>query len=322
VRVPGWARNEPLPSDLYRFADAVDAPVTLTVNGDPVLLLLEKGYVRVTRAWTTGDTIDLDLPMPVRRVRANDAVTADRGRVALQRGPIVYAAEWPDNAAGHVRNLLLPDTAALTAEHAPSLLNGVTVVKGRAVSLSAGRDGGVTRREGPFVAIPYFAWANRGPGEMAVWIAAREDAVRVQPRPTLASASAAASSGGRGLRAVNDLEEPAASNDASVPPFHWWPKKGTTEWVEYAFASPAAVHEVAVYWFDDTGAGETRVPASCRVLYRAGNAWLPVEAQGACRVEKDRYNVMRFAPVTTPALRLEITLQQEWSAGIHEFSVR
>ncbi|MGH9752503.1 MAG: hypothetical protein ACREA2_06930 [Blastocatellia bacterium] len=80
--------------------------------------------------------IDLTLPMPARRIVANEQVAADRGRVALQRGPIVYCAEWPDNPDGHVRNLLLPDSANLTAEFKPDLLNGVTVIKGKAFGLS------------------------------------------------------------------------------------------------------------------------------------------------------------------------------------------
>jgi DUF1680 family protein len=96
VRIPGWARNEPVPSDLYTFLDTAEA-ATMTVNGRAVAMTLDKGYVTVDRLWTKGDTIVLTLPMPVRRVISNNQVMANRDRVALQRGPIVYAAEWPDN---------------------------------------------------------------------------------------------------------------------------------------------------------------------------------------------------------------------------------
>ena len=113
VRIPGWARNEPVPGDLYRFADTNTEPVTLTVNGKPVSLKIENGYVNLNRSWKDGDTIELNLPMPVRRVVANKNVQADVNRVALQRGPIVFCAEWPDNPGGNVRNLLLPDDQAL-----------------------------------------------------------------------------------------------------------------------------------------------------------------------------------------------------------------
>src|SRR5881409_2345235 len=116
VRVPGWACGEAVPSDLYRFADASNEPVTLKVNGRAVPVALEKGYARIQRQWKAGDIVELSLPMPVRRVVAHPSVEADQGRVALQRGPIVYAAEWPDNPGGHVRNLLLADDAPLATE--------------------------------------------------------------------------------------------------------------------------------------------------------------------------------------------------------------
>src|SRR6185503_354577 len=107
VRIPGWARNEAAPGDLYRFVDKVDVAATLKVNGKAVPITINKGYASLSRTWKRGDIVELELPMPIRRVIANDRVDADRGRVALQRGPIVYCAEWPDNPQGHVRNLML-----------------------------------------------------------------------------------------------------------------------------------------------------------------------------------------------------------------------
>jgi uncharacterized protein len=172
VRIPGWARNEAVPGDLYRFADNVTEPVTLKVNGQPVALDVDKGYVKLSRLWKRGDVIELTLPMPVRRVVANERVEADRNRVALQRGPLVYCAEWPDNPDHHVRNLLLPDDEKLTAEFRPDLLNGIMVIKGTAMASNEQRQ--ASRKPQAFLAIPYYAWANRGPGEMIVWIANRE----------------------------------------------------------------------------------------------------------------------------------------------------
>jgi DUF1680 family protein len=169
VRLPGWARNEPVPSDLYRFLEPAGGPATVEVNGTPVPLDLQKGYVSLKRDWRRGDVITLLLPMPVRRVVANERVAADRGRVALQRGPIVYCAEWPDNPGGHVRSLVLPDDAPLAAEFRPELLNGVTVITGQAIAPET-EPGVVKPHRQAFMAIPYYAWANRGPGEMAVWL--------------------------------------------------------------------------------------------------------------------------------------------------------
>ncbi len=322
VRVPGWARNEPVPSSLYRFVDTVEEPVVLKVNGKPAPLNVNKGYASVNRRWKQGDVIELVLPMPVRRILANELVQADRGRVALQRGPIVYAVEWPDNPGGRVRNLVLPDDAKLVAEFRPDLLNGVEIVKARVISLAYDEQGSINKREQDFTAIPYYAWANRGVGEMLVWIPKDESHARPLPWPTVASTSKVATSGGQNPRAINDQAEPQSSRDASNSFFHWWPKKGTTEWVELSFQNPSSVSETEVYWFDDTGTGQCRVPKAWRVLYKDGEEWKPVETSGSYGVDKDRYNKVMFKPVKTSALRLEVTLQPEWSTGIQEWKVK
>jgi DUF1680 family protein len=322
IRVPGWARNEPVPSDLYRFTDTSSEPVTLRVNGVPVALNLDKGFARVERLWKRGDSVELAFPMPVRRVAAHEKVEADRGRVALQRGPLVYAAEWPDNPGGRVRNLLLPDDSALSSEFRPDLLNGVQVVKARAVALAYDEAGQLRRHDQELALIPYFAWANRGPGEMTVWIPSRESSARPQPLPTLASqAKVTSSPGGRQPRAVHDQDEPRSSNDSSAGFFHWWPQKGSSEWIQYDFETPGRVSAIAVYWLDDTGTGEVRAPASWRVLYKAGEEWKPVAAAGPYGVDLDRFNRVAFEPVTTTGLRLEVALQPQWSAGIQEWKV-
>ncbi|HEX7779442.1 MAG TPA: glycoside hydrolase family 127 protein, partial [Vicinamibacterales bacterium] len=194
VRIPGWARNEPVPGDLYRFLDTAPA-ATVKVNGQAVTTPPVKGYVAITRTWRAGDTIDLALPMPVRRVAAHDKVAADQNRIAIQRGPIVYAAEWPDNRGGKVRNLVLPDANVLTAEFQPALLGGVVTVKSTATSLAKDAKDQVVKTSQPFVAIPYYAWANRGRGEMIVWLARTDEVVTPSPFPTLAMTSKVTVSG-------------------------------------------------------------------------------------------------------------------------------
>lgn len=170
VRIPGWAQNQPVPGDLYQFIDPAPGPARLKVNGHEVRLKIEQGYVSLNRRWKAGDVIELNLPMPVRRVVANDQVKADRNRVALQRGPIVFCLEWPDNPAGHIRHLTLADDQPLTASFEPGLLNGVETITGRASATITNADGQATQSLQDFKAIPYYAWANRGPGEMAVWM--------------------------------------------------------------------------------------------------------------------------------------------------------
>ena len=155
--------------------------------------------------------------MPVRRVVANDQVQADRDRVALQRGPIVYAAEWPDNPNGKVRNIVLPDDDALTTEFRPSTAERRAVVRGTSKSLSLDANGKVVRRRQPFMAIPYCAWANRGRGQMAVWLPRdRCESPRPRPLPTLAMRSKVTTSRQSHLSEtiINDGEEPRARRPA------------------------------------------------------------------------------------------------------------
>jgi hypothetical protein len=259
--------------------------------------------------------------MPIRRVLANAAVRDDIGKTALERGPIVYCAEWPDNG-GQVTHLVLPDDAPLAAERRDDLLNGVTIIKGEATVLFAGRQAGqVDRRKQEFIAIPYYAWAHRGDGEMTVWLPRDESLARPVPSPSIASASTVTASGDKPAGAVNDQWDPTYSSDHAHPYLHWWPNKGTQEWVQYEFGRPATVSAVEVYWFDDTGQGECRVPASWQLFYRQGQTWVPVKAVDPYGEEKDMFNRVKFRPVSTNALRLEVQCQRDWSAGIHEWKV-
>ncbi len=136
VRIPGWARNEPVPTDLYRFLDQNEEKPVLAVNGRPVRIELDKGYAVIRRTWKKGDAVELTLPMPVRRVIAHDSVAADSGRAAFQRGPVVYCAEAIDND-GRALDLAIADAVVFTPEFQPDLLNGVVVLKKKALAAPA-----------------------------------------------------------------------------------------------------------------------------------------------------------------------------------------
>jgi hypothetical protein len=125
----------------------------------------------------------------------------------------------------------------------------------------------------------------------------------------------------RNARAINDGEDPRSSDDPTSY-FDWWPRRGTSEWVEYAFQKPSAISRIDVYWFDDTGRGQVRVPASWHILYKDGDAWKPLDARDEYGVGKDRFNTIAFAPITTTGLRLELTMQAGFSAGVQEWRVK
>jgi uncharacterized protein len=309
IRIPGWARNQPVPSDLYHYVDTSSAPVTIKVNRRPMTLHMDKGYAILDRVWRPGDSIELNLPMPIRRVIAKDQVSADRGRVALERGPILYALEAVDN--GKVRNLVLPRDAKLTAEYKPDLLKGVEVIEGPSVALSYDQQGNVLKNQQPFTAVPYYAWANRGRGQMIVWIPESETVAK--PAPFL-TPKVTSSPSRRSPLTVNDGDESTS--------FDWWPKKGTTEWIEYTFDKPASISSSEVYWFDDTGRGEVRIPSAWRILYLDGDEWKPIENPSSYATEKDQYNRVTFKSLTTTALRLEVTMQPTWSTGVEEWKIK
>ena len=160
VRIPGWARNEPVPSDLYRFLNESSEKVTLKVNGESVDLNIDKGFARISRRWEKGDIIELGLPMPIRRVVSHENVKDNAGRTAIQRGPVVYCFEGVDNPQG-VSKLVLPPDAKLYPEYRGELLGGIVTLKGQ---------GEMPQKSVEVVAIPYYAWAHRGKSDMAVWL--------------------------------------------------------------------------------------------------------------------------------------------------------
>jgi DUF1680 family protein len=161
IRVPGWATGKPVPSDLYSYLKENREKVTLKLNGKPIDINMNKGFAVIERRWSQGDVIELNLPMPIRRVIANEKVKADINKVALVRGPIVYCAEGIDND-GKVLDMIIPDDAELQTEYRADLLGGLTVV-----TADVRDESGQARK---LTAIPYYAWSNRGPGQMAVWM--------------------------------------------------------------------------------------------------------------------------------------------------------
>jgi DUF1680 family protein len=161
VRVPGWATGRPVPSDLYSYLNESPEKVTLKLNGESIGINMKNGFAVIERKWSNGDVIELNLPMPIRRVIANEKVKADVNRVALVRGPIVYCAEGVDND-GKVLDIIILDEAELRAEYQANLLGGITVITANVLDKT-----GMTRK---LTAIPYYAWSHRGPGQMAVWM--------------------------------------------------------------------------------------------------------------------------------------------------------
>lgn len=169
IRIPGWAQNQAVPSNLYTYQQPLNKKVEIKLNGKPVDFQIVKGYAVITKKWKKGDRVEMTLPMDVQRVIASEKLVNDAGRVALQRGPLMYAAEWKDNG-GKATNIIIPKNAEFKTQYEADLLNGVTVLKAQVRAVNVDADGmNVSTESKTLTAIPYYAWANRGKGEMMVW---------------------------------------------------------------------------------------------------------------------------------------------------------
>jgi DUF1680 family protein len=181
IRIPGWAQNEAIPSDLYVFSNSHDAKVEIKINGKAVDYQIEKGYAVLKKTWKKNDVVEIDLPMTIHTIKASEKVADDIGKVALQRGPLVYCAEWPDNQ-GATSNIILDAQSQqqLKSSFKTDVLHGVAVLEGNATVVKVdAASNQVTTSKQPFTAIPYYAWAHRGKGEMTVWFPERIKAVDI-----------------------------------------------------------------------------------------------------------------------------------------------
>ena len=316
VRIPGWCVGRPVPSDLYtQVVPGTLDDFAVKVNGEVLKVSPAKGYCVIEREWKAGDVVEVEMNMPVRRIKAHDNVAADRGRLAVERGPIVYCAEGVDNGERVLDKVLAAD-AEFTRTTCNILGNIYPALTARAVSPRRGLRSGVRNEPCTLTLVPYFAWCHRGAGEMQTWFpteASEENAIpdyvvkasHCNPRDKVA--------------ALSDGILPKSSGDQSVPRFTFWDHRGTDEWIQYHFVEPEEVRGVEVYWFDDAGSGGCRVPESWKVQWRPAKdaPWQDVDVAGPC--EKDRFCAVDFpTPVRAQAIRIAVKLRRDYSGGVLE----
>jgi hypothetical protein len=328
LRIPGWAVNRAFASDLYSFLDISLEKYSLKVNGEVFAAPVENGYAVIDRIWEKGDKIVLDLPMPVRLVKANPAVKVDAGKVAVQRGPIIYCAEAADHSQSVLTMTVDPETS-FTGLYQPNLLNGIYSLTcstqnythpSSPSSLSSLPS--PSSPPHPLNLIPYFAWANREPGEMAVWFATKPEFITRFPEPPGLESKARASASyayDNSIPYLNDGIDPVNSADRGNNAFRLHPHKGTDEWVAYAFDQPVRLSAVKVYWLED---GSYFLPESWRLSYlKDDGTWVPVDSFSPYLIEKDQYNEVTFVAVKTTGLRIDLKLSQTGPGGIIEWKV-
>jgi hypothetical protein len=173
LRVPGWARNQPAPGGLYSYVQRVEKQTRVSINGTAFAATVDKsGYISLDRNWKNGDIVKIEFPFETRRVIADPKVRDDLGRMAIERGPIVYCSESPDIASGHVLDMLFDAKTELRSSFDQEFYGGANLIVTEARKMSDPAEA-----PKPVKLIPYYLWANRGPGEMSVWLSNREYAI-------------------------------------------------------------------------------------------------------------------------------------------------
>ncbi|MFO1078675.1 MAG: glycoside hydrolase family 127 protein [Planctomycetota bacterium] len=326
-----------------RVVEAPSAPVTLHLRvpawcegatlrgpGDAEPHAVPAGYAELRREFRRGDVVQLSLPMPVRRLVADPRAEALRGRVAFARGPIVYCAEQVDQGVP-VEELVAAPGAVLAPEMRGDLLGGVTVLRGDLRRGARGvwpESGGLYRAEPaaePVAAmlVPYAVWDNRAPGAMAVWLPESAPPARVGGPELAATIELSFRNANCFPEGLRDGIVPAHSGDTPAENCHFWPHLGGEEWAVYRWATPQRLAGCRVFWFDDSGHGNCRLPKSARLEYLDGEQWLPVQAAagGELPLALDRWCEARFAPLSTTALRLRVAQQDGCASGVLEWQV-
>jgi len=310
MRRPGWCRG-----------------VALRINGqDQAAPQLERGYIVLNREWKSGDRVELNLEMPVEQVVAHPLVKADLGLAAVRRGPLVYCMEQVDQPDVALDQVVLPLGTKFRHEFRPDLLGGVVALKAEALVaappdwLDKLYEALPAPKTAEVALIPYGFWANRAPCPMRVWVPLAPPASRAGGIEALAEVTMSFVSGNCQPWGVNDGLEPQSSADQPAANCHFWPHKGTEEWVRYQWKSPIAIAGVRVYWFDDTGRGECRLPRSWKLQALVNDQWQDIP-MSLPPIQANAWNEVLFPTVTTRSLRLVVQLQEGWSAGILEWQV-
>ncbi len=330
LRAPTWATDRFVPGELYRYAPSgAPSPVRVWINEAPLdAAAAPDGFITIKRQWSAGDRVRLEIPMPVCFNTCRQEVEANRGRVAVTRGPLVYCAESADNTA-HTSSYMIPRAStASVAQVTPLAIAGHTT---QAITVAAER---LTEQgdlqSSPLRLVPYYAWNNRGVGSMAVWLpdnseTLRSSAVVIDDNAgRFASAGASHTFAGDTTTALIDGLLPSSSFDTSIPRWTSWPERGRPQTLDFRLTKPTLLRSVEVYWYDDHGGVQTPVRWELEIQNDTGE-WrpFPLYNTDAYGVAPDQFNIVHPAePLTIDRLRLKVWPRDDAAAGLLEFVVR
>lgn len=313
LRIPTWAGNRFVPGKLYSYVNRQPGTWSLTVNGKPAKVKVDKGFAVIDRKWEKGDRVELHLPMGVMYSKAIDNVEADRGRLCITRGPLVYCAEDVDNASAPASYVISPAGDSAVVRKGDGLMKDIDFITVPARSIQNPGDTKLTL-------VPYYAWDNRTDGAMIVWIAANDDVARAA-MPTMpdyiSDITATYTCDIDDVNPIVTNKFPSSSHDTSMLRWTSWPRKGEKQSIELKLTHPVGLESLSVYWYDD--GGDVRMPEAWDLEYLQRGQWhkFPIYVTDEYRMLKDQYNMVHPGHDILPeALRLNITPQPDASAGI------
>ena len=322
VRIPGWATDQAVPSDLYHFTDSMSEPVLFHLNGKEVKPKITNGYAHFRRYWNKNDKVGISIPLPVRKVVANQQVESDRGKISYQRGPLVYCFQDKENNDAWMFDQYVPQNEEVHFQFEEDLLGGIVTLtmNGYKVVVS-GQDTTIERTM--LWAIPYYAWNNQGAANMLVWMPKAKKYVFTKS-DWGKEIEATPSSSMKWVWGLNSGFDPKHSGDIDKIYYYFWQAAGSEEWVQYDFTRPVTLSESKVYWLNlDHYDGNYQVPEFWSLVVKDNRErWVPVVTNDSYGLELDKYNTITFRPVKTSAIRMKVKLQKNNSAGILAWKVK
>lgn len=322
-RIPTWTEKQFVPGDLYSYIDENNSVWSIRVNGKEMSANVNKGFAVIERSWKKGDVVELVLPMPVRFSKSIDQVEANRRRVSVTRGPMVYAAEGIDN------NNLLPnifindfDEDGLVTYYSSGVLAGIPKIEVPAWSKSPTNNEKIN-----LTLLPYYAWNNRNDGSMMVWFPENENTQPYVNQHLIIHGKFEALEASHTyesdiLTAIADNEIPSSSSDEEVRRWTSWGEPDKDQWIIITLEKPTDIQSFSVYWFDDSKG--VRIPKEWSLEYEHENEWktFPLYITDAYNIFKDQFNMVHPGrQVVAEKIRIQMKPQPNYAVGILEVNI-
>ena len=321
VRIPTWATDRFMPSELYSYTDKASAKVNVKVNGKKVRTAVQDGYMPVSRNWKKGDKVEVEIPMPVRYNVADERVEADINRVCITRGPLLFCAENNDND-GNTSLYIVDDFKQQGSIDCmeEGIMKGIPMI--RLEATAANISGKASAAE--LNLIPYYAWNNRGDyGTMNVWFGRDiETVASAIPEISVYVKNVKATHIADDIYAPVDGKIPSSSADESIPRWTSYDQAGVPQQYTVYMDQERDIESVSIYWFDNND--DVMVPVSWTMDYRENGEWKAFKLYTTDRfgVDKDKFNMIHpDRPIKADAIRINMVAQKNASVGILEATI-